>query len=154
MIVEFDIFQGEIEIGQLESPAIQQTVKWFIDKYEPVFLREQLGGKLADELIDGLSQLPVAEKWETLAGWLKFPAAEFIYCKYMRDKGVETAGEGVVKTMVETAKKASPWDDKIIKAWNEMIDYMTYLNCKIINSGDYPDYCREKRYKKINTFGL
>lgn len=153
MIVDFDIFQGEIQIGQLESPAIKATVKWFIDEYEPVFLQEQLGDKLAADLIDGLSQQPAEAKWTVLAEWLKYPAARFVYCKYMRDRSVETAGQGTVNTLSETSKKTSPWE-KIVKAWNDMVDRMTYLNCVLCNAPDYPDYCRKVRYRKINSFGI
>jgi hypothetical protein len=155
MIVDFDIFQGEIEIGQIESPSVQATLLWFIDKYEREFLNEQLGDKLADELRDGLSQLPVEEKWTVLSDLLRYPAAEYIYCKYMRDRSSETAGQGTVETLAETAKRVSAWDVKIVRAWNEMTDYMTQINCRLLlNSLDYPDYCRKKRYKKINSFGL
>ncbi|MDR1594299.1 MAG: hypothetical protein LBS43_07445 [Prevotellaceae bacterium] len=154
MIVVFDIFQGEIEIGQLESPSVQATVQVFIDKYEPIFLHEQIGDELAAELAAGLSEDPVPEKWTLLADMLKYPAAEYVYCKYMRDRGVETAGIGTVETEAETAKRVSAWSPKIVRAWNEMVDCMQYLHCKLTNSVDYPDYCRKVRYRKINSFGI
>jgi hypothetical protein len=153
MIVDSGIFQGEIEIGQLESPSVQATVKWFIDKYEPVFLREQLGSALAGELSDGLRQEPVAEKWAALAEMLKYPAAEYIYCKYMRDRNTETAGIGAVVTKAETAERTSAWP-KIVHAWNEMADSMCDISRRLSESEDYPDYCRKKRYKKINLWGI
>jgi hypothetical protein len=153
MIVDFDIFQGEIEIGQLESPSVQKVVEWFIDKYEPAFLREQLGNRLTDDLIEGLSEEPADEKWIELAKMLKYPMAEYIYCKYMRDRSVEISGIGAVETQAETAERVSPWG-KIVHAWNEMIDSMSDIHCRLTNNPDYPDYCQKKRYKKINLLGI
>jgi hypothetical protein len=153
MIVDFDIFQGEINIGQLESPGVQATVKLFIEKYEPVFLREQLGDKLAAKLIDGLSQQPTEEKWNILANMFKYPAAKYIYCKYMRNETTETSGQGAVQTQADTAIRVSPWD-KIVRAWNEMVDDTQYLSHKLHNSTIFPEYCQKKKYRKINPFGI
>jgi hypothetical protein len=153
MIVDFDIFEGEIEIGQLESPTVQGSVKWFIERYEPVFLREQLGDKLYAEFTEGLSQEPVAEKWINLKDIIRYPAAEYIYSKYMCNESAETSGIGTVQTDADTAVRVSPWG-KIVHAWNDMIDAMRDIHYTLCNNPEYPDYCRKKRYRKINSFGI
>jgi predicted protein tyrosine phosphatase len=153
MIVDFGIFEGEIEIGQLESPPIQENVQWFIDRYEPAFLQEQLGNKLYAEFVDGLSQGTVADKWQELKDLLEYPAAEYIFCKYMRNQSVDTSGMGTVLTDVDTARRVSPWG-KIVHAWNDMIDIMEKIHHRLSADPEYPDYCRKKRYRKINMFGI
>ncbi|MDR1340827.1 MAG: hypothetical protein LBK58_12350 [Prevotellaceae bacterium] len=153
MIVDFGIFEGEIMIGQLESPPVQESVQWFIDRYEPVFLREQLGVALYMEFVDGLSRESVEDKWITLKDMMEYPAAEYIYCKYMRNQSMETSGVGAVLTDVDTARRVSPWE-KIVHAWNDMIDLTQDIHHRLSANPEYPDYCRKKRYSKINSFGL
>ncbi|MDR0756935.1 MAG: hypothetical protein LBF85_03715 [Tannerella sp.] len=121
MIVTPDIFQGEIAIGQINHPDVIAGVQWFIDKYEPKYLRLMLGGKLYDELVAELSKEIPEEKWVKLAHRLRTPCAGYIYYYIRRDSASETAGAGEVLTEAENAIRRSP-AKKMAFAWNEMVD--------------------------------
>lgn len=153
MILTPDIFQGEITLGQVESLSVKASIKWFIEKYEPVFLTNVLGSELAAELAQGLSADPVEEKWTVLADMLKPCIANFVYTKYMRNKISETAGSGESIHFAETAERTSPWN-KIVRTWNEMAEMLSNIDTILIQSSDYSQYCPNKEYKKINSIGI
>lgn len=153
MIITPDIFQGEITLGQTESLSVKENIKWFITKYEPLFLRNVLGKQLAAEFAEGLSDNPVNEKWEILAGMVKPALANFVYSQYMRNKITETAGSGETMHFASTSERVSPWG-KIVRAWNEMADQLSVLHDILTNSDEYAGYCPEKDYKKINPIGI
>jgi hypothetical protein len=156
MIIDSTIFQGEITLGQAESFAVKEEIQWFIDKYEPTFLKLVLGVKLYEDLMAGLEGDPVEPKWETLEKLLKCPLANFVYCKYMRNKISETSGSGETLHNADVAARVSPLS-KIVRAWNEMVDLLDELRCRFHSAefkADYPEYCPAYRYRKTNSFGL
>jgi hypothetical protein len=121
MIVTPDIFQGEIAIGQINQPDVIARVQWFIDRYEPEYLRLMLGEKLYEELMAGLAVEPPEEKWVKLAHRLKMPCACYIYYHFRRDSVSDTAVIGEVLMEAENAIRQSP-AKKMVFAWNTMVD--------------------------------
>lgn len=53
-IVALSDFKGEIVIAQATVSPVNENVQWFIDKYEPKYLRELLGSDFAALFIAGL----------------------------------------------------------------------------------------------------
>lgn len=143
-------FRGEIVIANKSDVAISEGITWFINKYEPVFLRELFGSDFAALFIAGLNPpvtdpvTPVDARWTALLtpnGYdLKTAIDNFIYYWYMRDQDSQTVGVGTVKTANQNAVTVSA-ADKVTRTWFEMVGIafqtLRYLNT---NASLYPEF--------------
>lgn len=74
------------------------------------------------------------------SGFKRSMIANYVYWQWMRQYSSQTVGVGVVKSKVENMMLVSP-KDKMVTAWNEMVDLITVLHdYLIINKADFPDY--------------
>ena len=155
MLITVNNFVGEIAIGQAENSVIAANIELFINKYEPMFLMKLLGKDLYNEFNDGLTLNPVPEKWNTLKNKVMYPCANYIYCYYMRNKASETNGFGETLPESENSQRVSPVQ-KIVRAWNEMVDINNAIKCELINNDAYPNYkyCCSDIFNKTNSFGI
>ena len=89
-------------------------------------------------------------KWEGLtthldtdgviSGKLISPIANFVYCLKLRHNASTTVGNGQVIPKYENGMTLSSYN-KIVDAWNEMVDYNIHLHNYIdANATDYADY--------------
>lgn len=143
MIINPTYFAGDLTIPQLSQPAVQNTLSWFINEYEPKFLNDLLGYQLYSDYTAGITgATPAAiwtelrdgkeytnkfgrlDKWKglsfTLNGVKKSPIANYIYYWYLRNEATTTTGGGEVASNV--AMPASP-AGKMTRAWNQMVDW-------------------------------
>lgn len=142
LFLDQSYFQGELSLPMLvfnQGPSVgnakilqsvgQQSLNWFIVKYETVYLEELLGLTLYQSLLNGLEEPDPNPIWIELRdrifrkeGTIGFsPAAGFVYFFAMRDGRTQTTAKGEVRS------KSSYSDDvfdgnKMVKAWNDMVD--------------------------------
>lgn len=139
-IVSPQDFQGENKIAQVGAlPAVQQSVQWFIDKYEPLFLSALWGDALYNEYVAGIAVLPDPDqKWIDLQNnpKLKQMIVNYVYFWYMRNLTTNSVGSGEVKPENDNSRPTNS-KDKQTKAWNDM----QYLSVRYtLDLSIYPSY--------------
>lgn len=151
-IITYTDFQGEQTIAETSNEGVRENLQWFIDEYEPEFLRALLGDVLAKEFVTGLvpvpvepptdpvTYLPIDPKWIALRDEtdLKRMIVCYVYYWYMDNAATLTSGTGEVKPKNENSKSVSNWD-KQVKAWNKMVKMVRLFN---LSTTDYPNYSR------------
>lgn len=143
-IVALSDFRGEIVIANKSDMAVNEGITWFINKYEPVYLRELLGSDFAALFVAGLAADPVDARWTNLLtpnGYdLKTAIANFIYYWYQRDAEIQTVGVGAAKSKAQNATVVSA-AGKVARAWFEMVctswQTLRFLKC---NPTIYPEF--------------
>jgi hypothetical protein len=154
MILTPDIFEGEITIGQLDNVDVAARLQWFVEKYEPLYLRRLLGRELAGMLSSEIENETHDAKWDDLANELKSMLANYVYYYYQTDNETTSAGVGEVETEAENAVKTTVIY-KTVKAWNDMVkqnlDFRMWIDRTV-----YPEYkpCISELFHFKNTFGL
>lgn len=145
-------FTGQYLIAQIEQEDVSNSVKEFIDKYEPIFLRELLGFELASEFITGLIPIPVDPPtipptyepvdpiWIALRDemGLKEMLKAYVYWFYQEDNVTSTVGTGEGKLKKDNAAAASPLA-KMTRNWNEMVNEVRFFD---LSTETYPSYVR------------
>ena len=156
MIVTTSIFEGELTVGQITEDHIAARLQWFINKYEPLYLRMLLGGELYDLLTTELSNQTHDVKWDDLAEKVKPMTANYIYFFYKIENESQSTGVGLVKQKAKNATRESVID-KAVARWNEMVNMVMDFNSWIRErKNDYPEYKAKLSaiYHYKNTFGL
>lgn len=139
-IITYNDFKGEQNIPNADSEGVIDNLQWFIDKYEPKFLRSLLGVDLANEFIAGLKIDPIDPKWVTLRDEtdIKEMLICYIWYWYDRDLVTTTTGTGRVKSKNENSFNACSVD-KQNKSWNDMVNLARLFD---LSTTDYPNYVR------------
>lgn len=139
-ILTINHFSGEYNIPGLSQIAVQETVEGFIQRYEPIALREVFGATITGLLYGALNavtpQLPLAPHWDMLINggvyyrngtpmqWpgigstdnLSFLAA-YVFYWWSRNETSFTSGVGEVQPKSANATAVSPVM-KQTRAWN------------------------------------
>lgn len=133
-------FKGERVIAQVENVTVRANVQWFIDKYEPKFLKELLGLDLFTEFEAGLLLDPIPDKWIALRDEtdLKQMLVNYIYYWYQRNNATNTGGIGEVKPKSDNAVSISP-ARKMATSWNEMAEMARLFD---LDTATYPQWHR------------
>lgn len=66
MLIDRSYFIGEINIPNTHLPQVGENLDWFIEKYEPKFLRILMGYDFYQAFIDGISQVTVEQRWNDI----------------------------------------------------------------------------------------
>lgn len=138
-------FRGEVNIPATERDSVCEELNRFIDLYEPVFMRLALGTGFANEVYTMAaldSGRPVqydtlilgGEYNDTYSGQaverflqgLKYCAARYVYCMYLRNGESLTAQVGEVKATTDNSSGVSA-AQKQATAWNQMVDELRYI---------------------------
>lgn len=181
MIIDRSYFYGNLAVAQLNEASVQKSADRFIAQYEEEYLESILGyefkklydaGIVANDQIykdirDGKEYQSNAigklYKWKGLSfgtAPIKFsPIANYVYWKYMSFNQTFTTGSGdkVAQTGIATHVGSS---QKMIYAWNEMVDWNLVLRDFLLSNNDvYPTYVDQLYYGcelfgKINVFGI
>jgi len=156
MIVTTKLFEGTLAIGQIEQAHIAARVQWFIDEYEPLFLRMLLGRELAELLKTEFEKPEHDTKWNELAKQIEPMAVRYVYCYYKSNSENLSAGVGSVKPRAKNATR-EPEINNTIPRWNEMVDMVMAFQHWINNrKSDYPKHRHQIsaicKYK--NSFGI
>lgn len=138
MIIDASVFVGEISIAGTDSDVTSANLDAFIAKYEPKVLRMLLGPVLYGELVAGLADEPILEKWSDLKSTVTPIIANYVYYWYIRDQVTQTTGVGNVKPSTENGNISGD-GLKQVRAWNEMAELCVGFNLDI-NLATYPSY--------------
>lgn len=127
-------FVGEYKIQNLSTSSsgvaaavvavTTADLDWFIDKYEPIYLKMVMGDDMYDEFIAGLAADPIDAKWTALRDKLIdstkkiSPIVAYIWYAYKHDKLTHSSEMGELKPNTENASIQSA-TRKMIDAWND-----------------------------------
>jgi len=167
-------FIGEILIPNVSGTGYAEianlaSLNVFIDKYEPLFLKELLGDDLYTAYAAGIAVTPTPEaKWTALKNKIFVnigtspaivylsPEANYIYFFFQRNQATVTLTNSEVQTKQENATVISP-AQKMIDAWNSMANDTELIRDWINdNITDYPEYLTSDKgnLSHINIYGL
>ncbi len=168
MIIDLDFFRFNIHIGQLDNLAVEDNVMLYTERYSEEFLVRLLGHKLAKDYLENyqttrkdLDQILV-DRDKKIS-----PIANYVFCKYITSTHAIHQGIGVVVPNAENSARVNPVQ-KVVVAWNEMVDYICHVHPSIRALGldDYRyqnqvDICRggcgcgsKPAFEKINRLGI
>lgn len=177
MIIDKSYFVGHIAIGQRSQLAVQEKLDFFIEKFEKELLLDVLGYDLYQDLLAGMQEIPIKQKWLDLLDGGTFwrqgekrewaglrnkkisVIASYIYYRYMEDIISVATGVGQVQPKGENGNVVYSYR-KQVRIWNEMIHYLEdmdyFLRQHIL---DYPDYkyragWRSEKYNRINQLNI
>ena len=130
---------------------------------ESVYLVSILGYSLFKELYDAYEAsiavvpVPLTSKWLDLINGVEFtdsngkvnkwtgftdtklsPIANYIYCEWQKIYISSTTGNGEQSPILPNSKRVTPID-KIVSAWNEMVDINSVLHDFLINNATVYD---------------
>jgi hypothetical protein len=123
------------EVGyQITQTVGENTLEWFIDRYEPEFLQKLMGVHLYESFIDGLKAETPLEIWAQLKeriymqhGGIKLsPAANYVYFFAMRAAHTSTTMTGEKQQNGTFTNNVTPIA-KQVKAWNDMCDAVYHI---------------------------
>lgn len=180
MFLDNTYFQGELYIPNLQlktgNPAgiasvvnqtvAENTLEWFVGKYEQECLSRILGCGLYRRFIAGLED----EAGEGYEDWVALkdrifvkkwrygfsPVANYVYFFLMRSSRSQTTTSGEVKMKIDNTTVVSD-SAKLIKAWNDMGSMIEEIHAFInANAGKYgrPEDISHCWFKPVNSFGI
>lgn len=154
MIIDTSYFIGEIYLPQVGGSASEfvnnnNSIQWYIDKYECEILYKGLGKQLADEFLSNIEPtgglIPSADaKWDRLLNGFSYVKndityywkglinvkgsyksslmAYYIYYKYIESGLFQNSTLGIVKAVSENSNSVSA-NTVLTKSWNDMLDW-------------------------------
>lgn len=179
-LIDETYFTGTIALPGVKrlvagGKEIPQTVgetdlKRFIEEFQEEYLNELIGESLSEALFAGLALPegdPGKEIWLALKNKLvdeakkASPIANYVYYFVMRYGRTQTAPTGEKKARSDFAKNVSG-DDKIILAWNKMVEWnFRFVEWMENNAGTYKEYrgnhsvnMEGDLFKPLNAFNL
>ena len=161
MILGFSDFKVEAKIPGLlaatptSSPhntIVQEVVRSYIEKYEPLFLRQFFD--TADEIasIEEYASLPAdqrtdEDKNELLAD-LKKSLSHYVAFYYFRSQ--TNTPIGAVKLQGDNGERVS-FTETLVLLWNQMVDNNVFIRKSLLSKNDVK---KNDIFIKINTFGF
>ncbi len=118
------------EIGYTLTQTVgENTLEYFIEKYEERFLIELLGDRLYEAWKEGVNAETPAQIWLDLKNRIYkvmpkvslSPAANYVYFYAMRSSASDTTITGEVRQKGTFTENRTPLG-KMVTAWNDMID--------------------------------
>lgn len=165
MILDSSYFVGELLIAGIAgtSPAqlsMKAELDWFIAVYEKKYLRLLLGDAFYEAFIaDQEEETPVYGTLKEMIydeNFLLSPVAGYVYYWYMRNSNTQTTALNQVRSVPENGAAYNNFD-KMVKAWNLMVDLSTEIWDHLCdNPVDYLlfDSSRTFPFEKINTWNI
>lgn len=152
-LIDKTYFVGELDVANTNNANVEARLQWFINKYEPEFLRLILGADLYTNYVAGIvvtAPDPVPAEWVALQDFegLKTAIASYVYFYYMRDQFTQTVGLGEVKPTAENATASDP-SFKMMRAINEAVRWVrenTLVEFLNENVSDYPGWVMPESY--------
>lgn len=155
-----------VGVGRITQIVGERSLEWFIAIYEPEFLNNLLGHRLAEAFTEGLKAVAPLQIWldlrdkiYTRVGGVKFsPAANYVYFHAMRHSYSQTAMVGEIKYKPSHAVNMDA-AFKIVKAWNDMRDPIFSIHQFVKdNWSDYKSFADgfpcDRWFRPINTLGI
>lgn len=157
-----------VGLGRVLQTIQENTLEWFIARYEREALERILSPTLAANFIEGMSQMKVDERWQRLYDAIYSnsccmrlsPTANYVYYRIQRDSVSKTAMIGEVRPRADKATNVSP-NQKMVDAWNDMCRQVDGIRRFLyMNWEDYAGYTDDGDYfdnaisTPINVFGI
>lgn len=176
-LIDATYFRGELSIGSKSSPAVLESLQFFIAKYEPDCLDRLLGLGFAEAFRAGIAGGAPEQRWIDLRDgklytwknrdrkWIGFTnagkisiLANYVYYYYQRNLVSQSVGVGEVATKAENARRISP-AAKMVRAWNEMGQWIYELQDFLIaHASDYPEWKKAEQqlcdFLPLNEYNL
>lgn len=172
MIITASYFHGTLTLPNIKTSGgtgVAQAVQTvgelelesFMLQYEREFLQKLLGRKLAADFTAGLSEDPVAEKWQDLKdqiymkhdGYYYSPVANYIYFWVMQAGRTTTTTKGEQKPTQDYALVASE-SRKMVRAWNDMLPMIDEIRYFILRNPAYKGYGCGERFNIVTINGI
>lgn len=142
----------------------ENTLEWFVEKYEREFLLRLLGKPLYDAFVAGMGEAEPEARWVVLKEAIyhkgeRFsfsPAANYVFYWVSRRGRTQTSINGEVRGEQDHARIAHD-ADKLAKVWNDMIPMadgvLGFLDAR---REDYAEFrkCVCGAFRPINTMNL
>jgi hypothetical protein len=160
MITTQNQFVGELNIILQENCGVDNTLKYFIDKYEPEILRKVVGQKFYNDILAALEVEPLDAEFDKLINGgsfdidgvayhfrgLKWITAGIIYYWYHRNNAYNTAQTGGTKPTYTSGLESVSMGFKMRQAFNEAIDLIDDGKCNtptlknFLENSDFENY--------------
>lgn len=179
MFLDSTYFQGDLYLPNLKiqsgtagvaamlQAVGENTLEWYVDRYEREFLDRLLGQKLARAFVDGMRQEKPEARWSALKERIyrkeRFsysPAANYVFYWLSRRGRTQTSIHGEVRA-TEDHSRIVPDGNKLARAWNDLIPQVKQIRQYLsdnwslyqADADEWTCICRE-RFLPINTFNL
>ena len=174
MFLDYTYFEGGLYIpnlkyndsegvGAIIQAVNEQSLDWYIEKYEIEFLEGLLGETLYNKMVEGVDESEnEGNIWNRLrdkifinTGSGKYsPAANYVYFYAMREMQTQTSSQGEVRGKQDYATVKSA-HGKLVNAWNDMVDMSQKIRKYVCeNEALYGKLECIKKWSYINTFGI
>jgi len=169
-LINESYFVGGLTIAQLSQEAVSLDVQWYIDKYEPLFLRESLGYAFSKLMLDNPTEQrfidllegseytynDVERYFDGLANetTLQSPIANYVFYQYVKQQIEQQVGLGTVQPKAENATVVIP-EYTLIRVYNEMVEMIRNMHLFLkANATVYPEYvqCQTKYIDELNHY--
>lgn len=139
MFLDSTYFQGELALPNIKRTGVpfssplqtmqEESIEWFIARYEPEMLRRMLGKTLARNFVDGMQGETIEPRWQALYdviyqevdGFKFSPVANYVYYWIQRNAVSKSAMIGEVKPTADKAVNFTP-KLKMLQAQNKMCE--------------------------------
>src|SRR5574339_318819 len=168
MIIDYTYFIGKLRLPQTGNTEGREEIEGLIEIYEPEYLRKVLGLDLYEAFTEGIAGSGTPDqRWVDLLEGITFdhhgvnhrwngfdpedkltPIANYVYYRYLEDtvSDVTLAGTSTGKT--DNNARTSPMQ-KMVNAWNDMVDMNSELDRLLHNNTDYPEYVLKQTGREL-----
>ena len=163
MFTDTTFFVAELEIAQLTNQANKNLLAVFINRREPEYLAHVLGYEFYSLFKEEISGTSPDQRWKDirdgvdyrdsdgkLKHWIGFtndakqsPIANYIYWWWHRNQQSYPSGAGEVTAQSQNAAPADV-TMKLVRAWNEMVDWTNDLHKLLQSTNDAGDKVYEE----------
>ncbi len=148
MALDRSYFRGSLALPQLATQSApvtglaslatqitgENTLEWFITRYEDEFLHKMLGHRLYEAYLNGISSDEPLQIWLDLRdriyiqknGFGFSPAANYVYFYAMQTAASQNSMSGEVRHKPDFAE-AIIHKRKMVLAWNDMVDAIQHI---------------------------
>ena len=123
-LIDKNYFWGGIALPNMSEEEEQSELDRYIAYYQKDYLKKMFGDAIAEnvpvELIDELRDE------ETLFS----PIADYVYFHHNMDKATVTAPAGEKTIVIQNTQTVTP-NEKLVRAWNRMVDFNHKLHDKL-----------------------
>ena len=158
-LIDRQYFWGRRKLANITEEEELNELDRYIAKYQKVYLEAMFGKDLSEDAPEELLEL----LYDT--DTLESPIADMVYFYHNRDNATVTTQAGEKRLSISNTIVSSP-NEKLVEAWNSMVDFNCDLHVKlhsgsiVIDGIDYDEDILAKIspthdiYWKINKYNL
>lgn len=123
-LIDKNYFWGGIALPNMSEDDELSELDRYIALYQKQYLEKMFGEEIAANLPDELAALLRDEEL------LTSPIADYVYFHHNRDKATVTAMAGEKAMIIQNTQTVTP-NEKLVRAWNRMVDFNSKLHNKL-----------------------